>query len=296
MPVGAASFSEALRWGAECYHTLKAVAARAGPVHRHRRRGRLRPQPGVQRGGRRAAGGGHRAGRPHARARRSPSRMDAASTEFFVDGNYVLAGEGRTLSPAEFADYLADLCDRYPIVSIEDGMAEEDWDGWATCTAQAGRHGSSWWATTCSSPTPSAWPGASTTASPTPSWSRSTRSARSPRPSRRCELATRNSYTSVMSHRSGRDRGRHDRGPGGGHQLRPDQDRRPGPLGPGGEVQPAAADRGVARRGRRLPRRRGPRPSGGRLTPWTVRRRLPRIRPGGPARAGGARCWPAWRW
>ena len=64
--------------------------------------------------------------------------LDAASTEFYKDGNYVLAGEGRTLSSAEFADYLADLCDRYPIVSIEDGMAEEDWDGWAALTAKLG--------------------------------------------------------------------------------------------------------------------------------------------------------------
>ena len=77
------------------------------------------------------------------RAGRTPGEeialaMDAASTEFFVDGSYVLAGEGRTLSPAEFADYLADLCDRYPIVSIEDGMAEEDWDGWALHTDRLG--------------------------------------------------------------------------------------------------------------------------------------------------------------
>ncbi len=67
--------------------------------------------------------------------------MDPASTEFFVDGNYVLAGEGRRSVPAEFAAYLADLCDRYPIVSVEDGMAEEDWDGWAELTALIGDQG-----------------------------------------------------------------------------------------------------------------------------------------------------------
>jgi len=58
--------------------------------------------------------------------------LDVASTEFFRDGAYHLAGEGRSLTSDEMADWLADLSGRYPIVSIEDGMAEEDWDGWAT--------------------------------------------------------------------------------------------------------------------------------------------------------------------
>ncbi len=64
--------------------------------------------------------------------------LDAASTEFFRGGEYVLAGEGRSLSPAGMADYLADLCLRYPIVSIEDGMGEDDWDGWAALTEAVG--------------------------------------------------------------------------------------------------------------------------------------------------------------
>ncbi|HWJ62962.1 MAG TPA: phosphopyruvate hydratase, partial [Acidimicrobiales bacterium] len=64
--------------------------------------------------------------------------LDPASSEVFKDGAYVLEGEGRTLSGAELADYWADLCDRYPIVSIEDGMAEEDWDGWAALTGKIG--------------------------------------------------------------------------------------------------------------------------------------------------------------
>ncbi len=64
--------------------------------------------------------------------------IDAASSEFYRDGSYVLAGEGRTLSGSEFAAYLTDLCDRYPIVSIEDGMHEEDWEGWATLTEAIG--------------------------------------------------------------------------------------------------------------------------------------------------------------
>ena len=60
--------------------------------------------------------------------------LDPASSEFFTDGAYVLAGEGRTLTPAEMVDEYARLCAAYPIVSIEDGMAEEDWDGWSLIT------------------------------------------------------------------------------------------------------------------------------------------------------------------
>ena len=64
--------------------------------------------------------------------------LDPASSEFFADGVYDLAGEGKQFSSAEFAAYLADFCDRYPIVSVEDGMAEDDWDGWAALTNAVG--------------------------------------------------------------------------------------------------------------------------------------------------------------
>ena len=64
--------------------------------------------------------------------------LDPASTEFFKDGRYVLEGEGRTLDPAEMVRYYEELCARYPIVSIEDGMAEDDWDGWAAITNALG--------------------------------------------------------------------------------------------------------------------------------------------------------------
>jgi len=137
MPVGAASFSEALRWGAECYHTLKTVVGERGLSTAIGDEGGFAP---------------NLASNEEAvallveaieRAGRTPGEeiaiaLDAASTEFFSDGRYHLAGEGRSLTSAEFADYLADLCDRYPIVSIEDGMAEEDWDGWAALTAKLG--------------------------------------------------------------------------------------------------------------------------------------------------------------
>jgi len=137
MPVGAASFSEAVRWGAECYHTLKKVLGDRGLSTSIGDEGGFAPDLGsneeavtllveaIERAGR-------------VPGDEIAVAMDAASTEFYVDGQYRLAGEGRSLSSAEFTDYLADLCDRYPIVSIEDGMAEEDWDGWATLTAKLG--------------------------------------------------------------------------------------------------------------------------------------------------------------
>src|SRR6478752_5033841 len=122
MPVGAASFSEALQWGTETYHVLKKVLHEKG----------LSTAVGDE--------GGFA---PDLADNEEPLKLlvqaiDPASSEVFKDGAYVLEGEGRTLSGAELADYWADLCDRYPIVSIEDGMAEEDWDGWAALTAKIG--------------------------------------------------------------------------------------------------------------------------------------------------------------
>jgi len=137
MPVGAASFSEALRWGAETYHTLKKVLNERGLSTAIGDEGGFAPDLGsneealellmeaIERTG-------LRPGDDMALA------MDAASSEFFEDGMYVLAGESRSLAPADFAAYLADLCDRYPIVSIEDGMDEDDWDGWASITQTLG--------------------------------------------------------------------------------------------------------------------------------------------------------------
>ena len=64
--------------------------------------------------------------------------LDAAATELFAEGTYNLSGEGRSLSPSEMCGYLSELTDRYPIVSIEDGLAEDDWDGWAELTSAVG--------------------------------------------------------------------------------------------------------------------------------------------------------------
>ena len=137
MPVGAASFSEALRWGAETYHTLKKVLHDRNLSTAIGDEGGFAPnlasnEEAVKLLLEAVEKAGFTPGTDIAIA------LDAASTEFFRDGNYVLVGEGRTLSPLEMVDYLDDLVSKYPIVSIEDGMAEEDWDGWSALTAKVG--------------------------------------------------------------------------------------------------------------------------------------------------------------
>jgi enolase len=137
MPVGAASFSEAMRWGTECYHTLKKVLHDRGLSTAIGDEGGFAPDLGsneeaVQLLVDAIAQAGFTPGDDIALA------LDAASSEFYVDGHYRLAGEGRTLSSEEMADYLADLTGRYPIVSVEDGMHEEDWAGWKALTDRIG--------------------------------------------------------------------------------------------------------------------------------------------------------------
>ena len=136
-PVGAASFSEALRWGAETYHALRGILHDRGLSTGLGDEGGFAPdlpsnEEAVKLLLEAIAEAGYAAGDEIAIA------LDTASTEFFIDGAYRLEGEGTTFTSAEFADYLADLCNRYPIVSIEDGMAEDDWDGWAALTERVG--------------------------------------------------------------------------------------------------------------------------------------------------------------
>jgi enolase len=136
-PVSARSFAEALRMGAEVYATLKSVLKGRGLSTGVGDEGGFAPNLAnnqealeviVEAVGR----AGYRLGDDVALA------LDPASTEYFEDGVYNLAGEGRRLSREEMVDYWADLVDRYPIVSIEDGMAEEDWDGWRLLTERIG--------------------------------------------------------------------------------------------------------------------------------------------------------------
>jgi enolase len=137
MPVGAASFSEALRWGTETYHTLRSVLADRGLSTAVGDEGGFAPdlpknEDAVQLLMEAIELAGRVPGDEIALA------LDPATSELWQDGKYVLAGEGRTLSPAELVDYWVDLVDRYPIVSIEDGMAEEDWAGWSAHTKALG--------------------------------------------------------------------------------------------------------------------------------------------------------------
>jgi len=137
MPVGAASFSEALRWGAETYHVLKKVLHDRDLSTAIGDEGGFAPnlasnEDAVKLLLEAIEKAGFTPGSDIAIA------LDAASTEFYKDGKYVLAGEGRSLTPAEMVGYFQELSTKYPIVSIEDGMAEEDWDGWSLLTAAIG--------------------------------------------------------------------------------------------------------------------------------------------------------------
>jgi enolase len=133
MPVGAASYSEGLRWGVETYHALKGLLHAEGLSTAVGDEGGFAPNlPSNEDACRWLVRAIEQAG--YAPGAQIAIALDPASSEFFDAGAYVLAGEGRSLTPAEMVDEYARLCDAYPIVSIEDGMAEEDWDGWALIT------------------------------------------------------------------------------------------------------------------------------------------------------------------
>jgi enolase len=137
MPVGSASFAEALRWGSETYHALRSVLAERGLATAVGDEGGFAPDlPANEDAVTLLLEAIERAGRVP--GDEIALALDPATSELWQDGAYVLAGEGRTLSPAEMVDYWVDLVDRYPIVSIEDGMAEEDWGGWAAHTKALG--------------------------------------------------------------------------------------------------------------------------------------------------------------
>ncbi len=140
MPVGAPSFSEALRWCAEIYHTLKKVLHDAGLGGGVGDEGGFAPnfttnEEPLQYLMQACENAGYKPGKDIMFA------MDPASTEFYdaEKGKYVLAGEGRELSSDEMVDYWAALVEKYPIISIEDGMAEEDWEGWKKLTQRIGQ-------------------------------------------------------------------------------------------------------------------------------------------------------------
>jgi enolase len=137
VPAGASSFSECLRVGAEVFHALKKSLASQGHSTAGGDEGGFAPNLESNEAALQAVLAGVEA------AGYEPGKdvfiaLDPATSEIFSDGSYLLEHEGRTLSPAEMADYWTDACSRYPIVSIEDGMDEEDWDGWKLLTERLG--------------------------------------------------------------------------------------------------------------------------------------------------------------
>jgi enolase len=137
VPVGAASFAEGLRWGAETYHALKAILHERGLSTALGDEGGFAPDlPSNEEALKLLVAAVERAGyRP---GREIAVALDIAATELFHDGVYDLAGEGKKYAAKDFVEYLEGFCDRYPIVSIEDGMSEDDWDGWALMTQRMG--------------------------------------------------------------------------------------------------------------------------------------------------------------
>ena len=138
MPVGAPTFGEGLRWGAEIFHTLKKKLHEKGLATAVGDEGGFAPNLSSATGALDSILGaieaaGYRPGEDIVLA------LDCAATEFYRDGKYVMTGEGKTLTSAEMAGFLGDLAARYPIVSIEDGMAEDDWAGWKVLTDGIGQ-------------------------------------------------------------------------------------------------------------------------------------------------------------
>jgi len=137
MPIGAPSFSEGLRCGAEVFHALKKALKDAGHNTNVGDEGGFAPNlksadEALSFIMRAIANAGYKPGEQVMLA------LDCASTEFFKDGKYILEGEGKTLDPAGMTRLYEELCKRYPIVSIEDGMTEDDWAGWAQLTKALG--------------------------------------------------------------------------------------------------------------------------------------------------------------
>lgn len=137
MPVGADSLAEAVRWGAEVFHTLKKGLHQKGLATSVGDEGGFAPDLASTRAAldfimESIAKAGFKPGEDIVLA------LDCAATEFFKNGKYAISGEGLSLSPHEMADYLGKLCAEYPIRSIEDGMSEDDFEGWAALTGLLG--------------------------------------------------------------------------------------------------------------------------------------------------------------
>ena len=256
MPVGAESFEEALRICAEIYHGLKGVLKGEGPEHRRSAtRAASRPNLGsneeaIQVIVEAIDAAGYEPGSDAMIA------LDPAASSFFEDGKYVLASEGRSLTSAEMVDYYADLVDKYPIISIEDGLAEDDWDGFKLMTDKLGDRvqvvGDDLFVTNTERLAEGIAKGSANsvliklnqigTLSETLDC---------------IEMAKRAGWTAVCSHRSGETEDTTLADLAVATNAGQIKSGRPGAHRPRRQVQPAAAHRGDARRGGLLPRHEG---------------------------------------
>jgi len=138
VPVGAPSFREALRYGAEVFHALKKLLVSRGLSTAVGDEGGFAPrlpkhEQAIKLLLEAIAAAGYEPGKQIALA------LDCASSEFYEDGEYTLSAEGLTMNSGQFADYLAGWVEKYPIISVEDGMAEDDWNGWKLLTSRLGK-------------------------------------------------------------------------------------------------------------------------------------------------------------
>ncbi len=250
MPVGAESLSEAVRTGAEIFHALKKGLAKAGHNTAVGDEGGFAPNLSSTTEAldfvmKSIEMTGYKPGTDVFLA------LDCAATEYFRDGIYDMQGEGKKRSSAENVDYLARLVDDYPIISIEDGMSEDDWEGWKLLTEKIGDRcqlvGDDLFVTNTTRLAEGIKKGVANSILVKVNQIGSLTETLAA-----VEMAHRAGYDRGDVAPLGRDRGRDDRRPRGRHQLRPDQDRLAVALRPARQVQPADPHRGGPRRRRRL--------------------------------------------
>ena len=275
MPVGAPTLAEAVRWGSEVFHTLKKGLHDKGLATAVGDEGGFAPNLASTRAAldfimASIEQAGFKPGEDIALA------LDPAASEFFKNGKYEISGESLSLSPAQMADYLADLCAAYPIRSIEDGLAEDDFEGWKAATDKLGGRiqlvGDDLFVTNPKRLAMGIEKGlANSLLVKVNQIGTLTETLEA------ISMAHGAGYTAVMSHRSGETEDFDYRRSRRRHQLRADQDRLARPLGPPRQVQPAHPHRRRARRQRGLCRQGLLRASRGLASAWWgPARHLPR--------------------